>query len=254
MFKTLGREHHEKAKGAKLMDVHMEPGDLLYLPRGQYHDALADEGGTMHIAFGITYPIGMDVMSFLFERVAAEPEFRANLPRREGRKQRGLAARLSALGEKIRAVLAEPRTAAQIAALQRGFRYPRHAYALPDLLAQPADDRFRVRAEGIRMVQQNGRYGLVQEGARAATEVPAEVSPWCAGCSSGANSPGPSWRRRFRSARRPARPAAARPRRHAPDRAPVSWGVSRGVARWQHCGNFVALWPNQQLMLRRSDG
>ena len=54
MFKTLGREHHEKAKGAKLMDVHMEPGDLLYLPRGQYHDALADEGGTVHIAFGVT--------------------------------------------------------------------------------------------------------------------------------------------------------------------------------------------------------
>ena len=26
MFKNLGREHHEKAKGAKLMDVHMEPG------------------------------------------------------------------------------------------------------------------------------------------------------------------------------------------------------------------------------------
>src|SRR5690606_35780596 len=46
-FKTLGREHHEKAKGAKLMDVHMAPGDLLYLPRGQYHDALADEGGTV---------------------------------------------------------------------------------------------------------------------------------------------------------------------------------------------------------------
>jgi hypothetical protein len=27
------------------------------------------------------------------------------------------------------------------------------------------------------MVQQGGRYGLVQEGSRAATEVPAEVSP-----------------------------------------------------------------------------
>src|ERR687891_1831614 len=81
MFKTLGREHHEKAKGAKVMDVPMEPGDLLYLPRGQYHDALADEGGTVHIAFGVTYPIGMDVVSFLFDRVAALPEFRANLPR-----------------------------------------------------------------------------------------------------------------------------------------------------------------------------
>ena len=178
MFKTLGREHHEKAKGAKLMDVHMEPGDLLYLPRGQYHDALADEGGTMHIAFGITYPIGMDVMTFLFDRVVAEPGFRANPPRPHGPEAAAaLQDRLAALGDKLRAVLAEPLTAAQIAALQRAFRYPRHAYNLPDLLEQTADDRFRVRAKGIRLVHQGGRYGLLQEGARAATEVPAEVGP-----------------------------------------------------------------------------
>jgi bifunctional lysine-specific demethylase and histidyl-hydroxylase MINA len=177
LFKTLGREHHEKAKGAKLLDVHMEPGDLLYLPRGQYHDALADEGGTVHIAFGTTYPIGIDVMSFLFDRVIAEPEFRANLPRPD--RPGGTAAlqdRLAALGDRIRAVLVEPKTLAQITALQRGFRYPRHFYDLPDLLEQPADDRFRVRAKGIRLVQQGGRYGLLQEGARAATEVPADVS------------------------------------------------------------------------------
>lgn len=178
MFKTLGREHHDKAKGAKLMDVLMEPGDLLYLPRGQYHDALADEGGTVHIAFGVTYPIGLDIVSMLFERAVAEPEFRANLPRQEGPDaQAALAERLSLLGRRIHDILAQPATVAQVAAMQRGFRYPRHAYALPDLLTEPADDRFRVRAKGIRMVQQNGRYGLVQEGSRAATEVPAEVSP-----------------------------------------------------------------------------
>jgi ribosomal protein L16 Arg81 hydroxylase len=176
-FKTFGREHHEKAKGAKLMDVHMAPGDLLYLPRGQYHDALADEGGTVHVAFGITYPIGLDIVSLLFERAVAEPEFRANLPRQGGPDAAAaLAGRLAALGERLRAILAEPATVAQVAALQRGFGYPRHAYALPDLLGAPVDDRFRVRAKGVRMVQQNGRYGLVQEGSRAATEVPADVS------------------------------------------------------------------------------
>jgi ribosomal protein L16 Arg81 hydroxylase len=177
LFKTLGREHHEQAKGAKLMDVHMEPGDLLYLPRGQYHDALADEGGTVHIAFGVTYPIGFDVMTILFDRVAAEPEFRANLPRPGGPDaSRALRAHLAGLGAKIGAILAEPKTTAQIAALQRGFRYPRHAYDLPELLSEPADDRFRMRAKGVRMVQQGGRYGLIEEGSRAATEVPAEVS------------------------------------------------------------------------------
>ena len=140
MFKTLGREHHEKAKGAKLMDVHMEPGDLLYLPRGQYHDALADEGGTMHIAFGITYPIGMDV-TFLFDRVVAEPEFRANLPR-PPTPRRPRPCRIAwPLWRQAPRGPGRARTAAQIAALQRAFRYPRHAYNLPDLLEQTADDR-----------------------------------------------------------------------------------------------------------------
>jgi ribosomal protein L16 Arg81 hydroxylase len=177
MFKTLSAEHHEKARGRKLMDVAMEPGDLLYLPRGQYHDALADEGGAVHIAFGVTYPIGIDVMTFLYDRVIAEPEFRANLPRRSlPDADARLAAHLGALAERLSSVLADPGTAQQIAALQKGFHYPRHAYDLPDLLTAAEDARFGVRAKGIRLVQQGGRYGLVPEGSRAATEVPAEVS------------------------------------------------------------------------------
>ncbi len=33
-----------------------------------------------------------------------------------------------------------------------------------------------MQAKGIRLVQQGGRFGLVREGSRAATEVPADVS------------------------------------------------------------------------------
>jgi ribosomal protein L16 Arg81 hydroxylase len=176
-FKTLGREHHEKAKGRLLMEVPMEPGDLLYLPRGQYHDALADEGGAVHIAFGITYPIGMDILSALFDRMAAEPLFRANLPRADSPDaERLLTERLAGLAESIKRVLADPGTAAQIRVMQQGFRYPRHSYALPELLDEPGDEHFRVTAQGIRLVQQGGRFGLVREGSSAATEVPAEVS------------------------------------------------------------------------------
>jgi ribosomal protein L16 Arg81 hydroxylase len=155
----------------------MEPGDLLYLPRGQYHDALADEGGAVHVAFGITYPIGIDVVSLLYERMIAEPLFRANLPRIGGAGVAPLAERLATLGEQIQTVLRDPKTVVQIQAFQQGFRYPRHAYDLPDLLATNEDTYYRVRARGIRMVQQGGRFGLLQEGSRAATEVPAEVSP-----------------------------------------------------------------------------
>ncbi|HSA81082.1 MAG TPA: hypothetical protein VLE23_09675, partial [Geminicoccaceae bacterium] len=123
------------------------------------------------------YPIGMDVMALLYERVVGEPEFRANLPRRDRPDaERELAASFEALAARIGKILAEPGTAQQITALQRGFHYPRHSYHLPDVLSQVAGDRYRVRAEGIRLVRQGGRFGLVPEGSRAATEVPAEVS------------------------------------------------------------------------------
>jgi mannose-6-phosphate isomerase-like protein (cupin superfamily) len=167
----------EQAKGRLLMEVKMEPGDLLYLPRGQYHDALADEGGAMHIAFGVTYPIGLDVLTLLYERAAAEPLFRTNLPRPGGpAAERALTERLAGLAEKVKTMLAEPATAAQIKAMQKGYRYPRNSYNLPDLLSEAADDRFRVKSQGIRMVQQGGRFGLRSEVTRGATEVPGEVA------------------------------------------------------------------------------
>ena len=78
-FKGLPQEHHETAKGALWKEVRLRPGDLLYLPRGQYHYALADDGPCAHIAFGATYPIGIDVVSYLFERLVTEPLCRGNL-------------------------------------------------------------------------------------------------------------------------------------------------------------------------------
>ena len=177
MFRSYGQEHHEQAKGKLLMEVRMEPGDLLYLPRGQYHDALADEGGAVHVAFGVTYPIGLDVLTLLYERMMAEPAFRANLPRLHGPGgDQALADRLRLLADGIATALAEPKTVAQIRAMQGSFHYPRHTYSLPGLLTESAEDRYRVRASGIRLVQQGGRFGLVREGTRAATEVPVDVS------------------------------------------------------------------------------
>ncbi|MGI9451024.1 MAG: cupin domain-containing protein [Geminicoccaceae bacterium] len=176
MFKTLGREHHEKAKGKLLMDIQMEPGDLLYLPRGQYHDALADEGGAAHIAFGVTYPIGIDVMSYLFEKVIAKDAFRANLPRPDAEGQDSLDERLADLGEEIQSVLADPKTKAEIVSLQKNFAYPRHSYDLDELLKAPVDPSYRVYNKNIHLVEQGGRYGLVKDGSRNAVEVPGDVS------------------------------------------------------------------------------
>jgi ribosomal protein L16 Arg81 hydroxylase len=173
-FDDLPAEHHEAAKGKLWREVRLKPGHLLYLPRGQYHYALADEEPCAHIAWGATYPIGLDAATYLFERLVREPVARANLPR--GDRAR-LAAQLRKLGERAAALLADETTLAAMEAFQAGFRWPRDTYDLPDLVlrgsAGSGDARYRRAASGLRLVEHGGRAGLVREGSRQAVEVPA---------------------------------------------------------------------------------
>lgn len=169
MFKTLSQEHHDEAKGALWREVRLKPGDILYLPRGQYHYALADDGGCVHIAFGVTYPIGVDAISMLFERMIAEPLCRANLPQDKD----ALAKHLRAIGERTREILSDADSIAAMIAHSESFRYPRQTFDLPELL-DDSDLTYRVAADGVRLVEQGGRFGLVKAGSRQAVEVPSE--------------------------------------------------------------------------------
>ena len=67
MFKYSANER-EKRAGKIIDQVTLKPGDLLYLPRGQYHDALASQNGAIHIAFGLTYFKPIDLLSHLWEK------------------------------------------------------------------------------------------------------------------------------------------------------------------------------------------
>ena len=174
-FEGLPAEHHEAAKGKLWKEVRLKPGHLLYLPRGQYHYALADEEPCAHIAWGATYPIGLDALSFLFERLVHEPVARANLAR--GDRAR-LAAQLRKIGERAAALLADETTLAAMEGFQAAFRYPRDTYDLPDLIERGSssgsrDARYRVAAAGLRLIEHGGRAGLAREGSRQAVEVPA---------------------------------------------------------------------------------
>ena len=64
----------------KIIDqVLLKPGDLLYLPRGQFHDALASENGAIHIAFGITYLKPIDIFQYYYEQLIINDYFRSDL-------------------------------------------------------------------------------------------------------------------------------------------------------------------------------
>ncbi len=169
-FEGWPRERHDQHKGEHWRDVRLTPGDLLYLPRGQYHYALADDGPCVHIAWGVTYPIGMDVLSYTYERMVGEAVGRANLPRDPAALQR----RLAEIGKAVARILEEPKALADIQDLCARFHWPRDTYDLPGVIER-AEDTYRVKGAGLRLVSQGGRYGLVKEGTRQAVEVPAAI-------------------------------------------------------------------------------
>ena len=72
-------EERTKMAGKVIDQVHMEPGDLLYLPRGKFHDALASKSGAVHIAFGITYMKPLDIMQFIWEEFIINSYLRSDI-------------------------------------------------------------------------------------------------------------------------------------------------------------------------------
>jgi ribosomal protein L16 Arg81 hydroxylase len=172
IFEGWSRERHDQHKGELWREVPLKPGDLLYLPRGQYHYALADDGPCVHIAWGVTYPIGMDVVSYAFERMVGETLGRANLPRDRA----ALQARLAEIGKIIARKLTEPQALEDLSRTWANLGAGREPYDLPAVIER-ADPAYRVRRAGLRLVSQGGRHGLVKEGTRQAVEVPAAMQP-----------------------------------------------------------------------------
>ena len=79
-YSSLPRSHHEDAKGALLGESVMTPGDVLYIPRGQYHEALASRNASLHLSFGVTEATGQDFLNILINSLSDDALFRAPLP------------------------------------------------------------------------------------------------------------------------------------------------------------------------------
>lgn len=102
----------------------LEPGDVLYLPRGYWHAAVGLGGPTMHLTIGLTRKSASDFLHWLADEMLDAAEVRADLPFEAGER---------ATSERIAAVLgrlaqAEPQALAR--------RYRRHVEAM--LVQRPA--------------------------------------------------------------------------------------------------------------------
>lgn len=67
--------------GARLsLEIAVAPGDIVYIPRGQFHNASTPRGRSLHVTFGIRQLTGFDVVKLLATTALGEPLFREYLP------------------------------------------------------------------------------------------------------------------------------------------------------------------------------
>jgi ribosomal protein L16 Arg81 hydroxylase len=63
-----------------LLDRVIQPGDLLYIPRGCYHVAIPLNEPTLHLTVGVKMPRGMDVLRWMGERLQTTAMAASDLP------------------------------------------------------------------------------------------------------------------------------------------------------------------------------
>jgi ribosomal protein L16 Arg81 hydroxylase len=91
----------------------LNDGDLLYIPRGWWHDASPLNEPSLHLTVSLTPPTALDYLGWVMMRLKAHPELRASLPPDSDWDWR------SPLAEKISSLIAEALRAAPLAEFQR---------------------------------------------------------------------------------------------------------------------------------------
>lgn len=150
-------------RGDLLEEITLKPGDFLYIPRGQYHDALSSSEGCIHIAFGLTGYIGMDVIQNISAALVHNPLIRQNLPRTAlGRNE------LKSHLKKVAQSITETITGDQFldATLNQidNFHYERSSVGLPvkadDIQFSITSDQLSIVTDQGRTLLKNGSQGL----------------------------------------------------------------------------------------------
>ena len=193
IFRNLGQAHHEQAKGKLRERVVLRAGDLLYLPRGWYHDALAEEATSVHISYGVHAPLGMDLVNILLERALYDAEFRKPLPRQDGSAAArfALTTRAGQLGGRLAELCRDPKVMEVLAGFVADYRFRRGgndllaARGLSAPAAAPAagDDAeapaLRVLQPGAKPVRRGGDWVIkTAGGALPLSAGEAEAAGW----------------------------------------------------------------------------
>jgi len=121
----------EQTRGRLVSEIRMKPGDVLYLPRGRFHDALATEGASLHVTFSVTALYGRVLLSLLDNAAMQFPQFRAYFPPAGQDEGRALSQHLKGLGALLSELVSSPAFRDEVAMAQERLVPRRTDFTLP---------------------------------------------------------------------------------------------------------------------------
>jgi hypothetical protein len=156
------RRYLASACGPVMQEVRMRPGDVLYIPRGWYHDALAVDGPSLHVTLSVTPLYGRILFRLLESAAMQDPAFRAWLPPATQGDGKPLAAHLADLGQRLATLSASPAFAREIAMTQQRLIGRSSEYRLPERIALT-----RFSPTGLMLPANSGPAAVAMEWAMA---------------------------------------------------------------------------------------
>lgn len=141
-----------ESRGKLLFEVPMQPGDILYLPRGQYHDAITGAAASLHITYYVKPANGLSLFKLLETAATTDSEFRAFLP--DASDGAALKEHLARLSGRLDGLMNSPAFAIDVLNHQRSFRRSPSEFELPGVkrakfYSPAADGRVVRRDEGF---------------------------------------------------------------------------------------------------------
>ena len=117
--------------GRLVSTVTMKPGDVLYMPRGFYHDTVTPDQPSLHVSFTVMPLAGRSILSLLDGPVLQDAAFRAWLPAADAEGGIQLDARLAELATRLAGIVTSPAFRDEVALLQRRLMPRAPDFSLP---------------------------------------------------------------------------------------------------------------------------
>ena len=117
------------SRGKLVAEVLMKPGDILYLPRGQYHDAITGAEASLHVTFWVKPATGLSLFKLLETAAMSESDFRADLP--DASDSTALREHLMRLSQRLGQLMTSGSFALEVRNHQRSFATSPAAFELP---------------------------------------------------------------------------------------------------------------------------